>query len=50
MKKNKLTDTNFFYEDKLGKTPAYYFKKSGPVLDKEILEGIMLITNVTNRR
>ena len=34
MKNINLLDINCFHEDKLGKTPAYYFNNTKHILDK----------------
>ena len=45
MKKNILKNNKFFYEDKLGKTRAFYYKNQRSVLNTEIVEGLKLISS-----
>ena len=44
MNSNRLLNKKFFIEDKLGKTPAYYFVDSTHILSQEIIEDLKLIS------
>jgi len=49
MKNFDLLDINYFNEDKLGKTPAYYFNKTKHILDNNLIEELKLISSVERK-